>query len=50
MTACHGSSVLHFLTAGYVSLLPLTVGIDGAGQQKGQLSVTVTNPTSSHPF
>lgn len=37
MTARHSLSVLHFLTAGYVSLLPLAVGIHGAGQQKRQL-------------
>ncbi len=37
MTARHSLSVLHFSTAGYVSSLPLTVGIDGAVQQKGQL-------------
>lgn len=37
-TARHSLSVLHFLTAGYVSLRPRAVGIDGAGQQRRQVS------------
>ena len=39
MTARHSLSELHLLTAGYVPFLPLTVGFDRAGQQKGQLFV-----------
>ena len=51
MTARLGVSLLHLLTAGYVSLRPLSVGIDSAGQQKGQLfSATAENPTSLNPF
>lgn len=39
-TARHSLSVLHFLTAGYVSLRPRAVGIDGAGQQRRQVCVS----------